>query len=61
MSTLPARTRLRHALRRTLLRIFGLQVLVAVILTLVDSYRRRGKKPKPFPITPPNQVDVGDG
>ena len=26
---------------------------LAIGLTLVDSYRRRGKKPKPFPTTPP--------
>ena len=61
MSTQPARTRIRHALRRTLLRVFGLQVGFAVILTLVDSYRRRGKKPKPFPVTPPAEIAVGDG
>nr|WP_179503719.1 phospholipase D-like domain-containing protein [Nocardioides daedukensis] len=30
-------------------------------LTLVDSYRRRNKKPKPFPITAPETVSVGDG
>ncbi|HET7736157.1 MAG TPA: phospholipase D-like domain-containing protein [Nocardioidaceae bacterium] len=61
MSTQPARTRLRNALRRTLLRIFGLQIAVAIVLTLVDSYRRRGKKPKPFPVTPPSEVSVGEG
>ena len=30
-------------------------------LTLVDSYRRRGKKPAPFPTTAPEQVAIGDG
>ena len=30
-------------------------------MSLVDSYRRRGKKPKPFPITAPRHVEVGDG
>ena len=30
-------------------------------LTLVDSYRRRGKKPKPFPTTPPTEVTIGEG
>ncbi|MCW2781355.1 MAG: phospholipase D/Transphosphatidylase [Marmoricola sp.] len=48
-------------LRRTLLTIFGVQVLLAVGLTLVDSYRRRGKKSKPFPTTPPHEVSVGEG
>ena len=28
--------------------------------TLVDSYRRRGKKPKPFPTTPPGRVEIGE-
>ena len=31
------------------------------MLTLVDSYRRRGKKPKPFPTTPPAEVTIGEG
>ena len=30
-------------------------------MSLVDSYRRRGKKPKPFPVTPPQTVEVGEG
>ena len=30
-------------------------------MSLVDSYRRRGKKPKPFPVTAPRTVEVGDG
>jgi cardiolipin synthase len=47
--------------RRALLTLFGVQFLLAVVLTLVDSYRRRGKKPKPFPTTPPAQVGIGDG
>jgi cardiolipin synthase len=46
-------------LRRTLLTILGVQVGLAVILTLVDSYRRRGKKPRPFPVNPPREVEVG--
>jgi len=48
-------------LRRTLLTILGVQVVVAVVMSLVDSYRRRGKKPKPFPTVPPRTVQVGDG
>src|SRR5919112_4482662 len=49
------------ALRRTLLTILGVQVALALGLTLVDSYRRRGKKPKPFPTTPPRTVQIGGG
>ncbi|QZY30829.1 phospholipase D-like domain-containing protein [Nocardioides coralli] len=29
-------------------------------MSVVDSYRRRGKKPKPFPVTPPRTVEVGE-
>ncbi|HEV7875947.1 MAG TPA: phospholipase D-like domain-containing protein [Nocardioides sp.] len=53
--------RLMRALRRTLLTIFGVQLALAMGLTLVDSYRRRGKKPKPFPTTPPRTVQIGGG
>jgi cardiolipin synthase len=53
--------RLLSTLRRTLLAVFGAQVLLAIGLTLVDSYRRRGKKPKPFPTTRPSEVEVGGG
>jgi cardiolipin synthase len=53
--------RLIRVLRRTLLTIFGVQVLLAVSLTLVDSYRRRNRKPKPFPTTAPIEVNVGRG
>jgi cardiolipin synthase A/B len=64
--TRPARERsttdeLLRVLRRTLLAIFGVQVLLAVSLTLVDSYRRRNRKPKPFPVTAPTEVTVGRG
>ena len=52
---------LRATVRRALLVTFGLQLLFAVSLTLVDSYRRRGKKPKPFPTTPPQTVTIGEG
>jgi len=53
--------RLLSTLRRTLLAVFGSQLLLAIGLTLVDSYRRRGKKPKPFPTTGPSEVEVGGG
>ncbi|SDM81338.1 cardiolipin synthase [Nocardioides szechwanensis] len=47
--------------RKTLLTVFGAQLGIAVVMSLVDSYRRRGKKPKPFPVTSPSTVTVGDG
>jgi len=47
--------------RRTMLTVFGVQFALAIGMTLVDSYRRRGKKAKPFPVTPPSEVTVGDG
>jgi len=47
--------------KRTLLSLLGLQVVLGVGLSLVDSYRRRGKKPKPFPTTPPAEVAIGEG
>ncbi len=53
--------RLFRVLRRTLLTIFGIQVALAIGMSLVDSYRRRGKKPKPFPVAPPQTVTIGDG
>ncbi|MFT4081421.1 MAG: phospholipase D-like domain-containing protein [Nocardioides sp.] len=48
-------------LRRILLVVFGVPVLLAIGMSLVDSYRRRGKKAKPFPVTPPHRSAVGDG
>ena len=48
-------------LRRTVLAILGVQVALAAAMTLVDSYRRRGKKPKPFPVTSPREVVIGEG
>ncbi len=48
-------------LRRTLLTILGGQIALALGLTLVDSYRRRGRKPQPFPTTAPLAVPVGSG
>jgi cardiolipin synthase A/B len=47
--------------RRTLLAVFGVQLILALGLTLVDSWRRRGKKPQPFSTLPPKDVQVGDG
>ncbi len=47
--------------KRLLMATLGLQVVLGVGLSLVDSYRRRGRKPKPFPTTPPAEVRIGDG
>ncbi len=47
--------------RRTLLVVFGVPMVIGIAMSLVDSYRRRGKKPKPFPTTPPRSVEVGEG
>ena len=57
----PRRDSLTGFARRAVLSVLGLQVLLALVLTLVDSYRRRGKKPRPFPTTPPAEVAIGDG
>lgn len=45
--------------RRVLLTAVGVQLATAVALTLVDSYRRRGKKPHSFPAGPPATVEIG--
>jgi cardiolipin synthase A/B len=50
-----------RVLRRVLMTAVGVQLALAIGMSLVDSYRRRGKKPKPFPVTPPRTVAVGDG
>ncbi len=47
--------------RRTLAVVFGVPITLGIGMSLVDSYRRRGKKPKPFPTTPPTTVEVGEG
>lgn len=47
--------------RRFVMVTFGIPVLVAVAMSLVDSYRRRGKKPKPFPTRTAAQTPVGGG
>jgi cardiolipin synthase len=47
--------------KRAVLAFFGVPFLVAIVMTAVDSYRRRGKKPKPFPTDPPGDVQIGDG
>ncbi|GAB4003163.1 phospholipase D-like domain-containing protein [Nocardioides ultimimeridianus] len=44
-----------------LLTLVGVPFVVAIAMSLVDSYRRRGKRPKPFPTRRPGTVAVGDG
>ena len=61
MSRIPSTARTFRLVRRVLLTLFGAQLLLAIGLTLVDSYRRRGKKPKPFPTAEPTTVVIGDG
>jgi cardiolipin synthase A/B len=58
---LPSRESMTTLAKRAALSVLGLQLVIALALTLVDSYRRRGKKPRPFPVTPPAQVAIGDG
>ena len=48
-------------LRRVLMVVFGIPMVVAIAMSLVDSYRRRGKKPKPFPKHPAAEIRVGEG
>jgi cardiolipin synthase len=48
-------------IKRALLTVFGIPLLVAIAMSLVDSYRRRGKKPKPFPTRTAQQTPVGGG
>jgi len=47
--------------KRALLCLLGVQVALGITLSLVDSYRRRGRRPKPFPTTPPADVAIGEG
>ena len=61
MSRERSRTPVTALVRRVLLSLLGVQLVMALALTLVDSYRRRGKKPQPFPTTPPSEVAIGDG
>jgi cardiolipin synthase len=56
-----ARVKLFTVLRRVLLAVLGVQLALAAVMTLVDSYRRRGKKPAPFPVRPPATAAVGAG
>lgn len=48
-------------LRRLLVTLATLPFALAIGMSLVDSYRRRGKKPRPFPTRAPATTAVGDG
>ncbi|HEY0888015.1 MAG TPA: phospholipase D-like domain-containing protein [Nocardioides sp.] len=47
--------------RRTLLVVFGVPAALAVVMSIVDAYRSRGRRSKPFPTLPPKSTPVGDG
>ena len=48
--------------RRVVVGIVAAPFLLAIVMTLVDSYRRRGKhRAVSFPTAPPTTVPVGDG
>jgi len=47
--------------RRFLLGFFGVPIALGILMSLVDAWRSKGKRPKPFPITPPSTAAVGDG
>ena len=50
-----------RVLKRVLLAVFGVPMVVALAMSAVDSYRRRGKKPKPFPTRTAQEIAVGSG
>ena len=50
-----------QVLKRGLMITFGIPMLVAIGMSLVDSYRRRGKRPKPFPTRTAAETPVGAG
>lgn len=54
-----ARAAARRLVRRTLLGLVSLPFVMAIAMSAVDSYRRRGRGPVSFPTTPPEEVDVG--
>jgi cardiolipin synthase len=58
---LGARAPVRTLVRRGLLSVLGLQVVIALTLVLVDSRRRRFRRTRPFPTTPPASVSIGEG
>ncbi len=62
MHTSPSADRWLIVIRRTVLGVVAAPFLVAIAMTLVDSYLRRGKRRAvSFPTEPPASVTVGDG
>jgi len=60
--TSPSADRWLIVIRRTVLGVVAAPFLVAIAMTLVDSYRRRGKRRAvSFPTEPPATVAVGQG
>ncbi len=58
----PSADRWLTVVRRTVLAVVSAPFLVAIAMTLVDSYRRRGKRRAvSFPTEPPATVPVGEG
>ena len=49
------------AAKRLLMVVFGVPMLVAIAMSVIDSYRRRGKRPRPFPTRAAAAVPVGAG
>jgi cardiolipin synthase A/B len=47
--------------RRGLLAVFGVPLVIAVTMSVVDAYRSRGRRAKPFPTLPPTHTRLGDG
>lgn len=47
--------------RRVVFTLIGVPFVVAIAMSLVDSYRRRGKRTPEFPTRRPHTVEVGDG
>jgi cardiolipin synthase len=56
----PDPARVSAVLRRVVLAVFGLQLSLALGLTLVDAWRRRRRQPQPFARTAPAEVRIGD-
>ncbi|MCA1982683.1 phospholipase D-like domain-containing protein [Nocardioides nematodiphilus] len=57
----PDLERFFRLLRRSLLAVVLVPLSAALGLTLIDAYRSRGKRPKPFPVTAPRTTEVGEG
>ncbi|GAA1092804.1 phospholipase D-like domain-containing protein [Nocardioides dubius] len=58
-SSLNTRAGMLRFLRRAIIAFFAVPLSLAAGLTLVDSYRRRNRKPKPFPVAEPETAHIG--